>query len=173
MLNLNQYGSKLEIKRGNSLIELIIVMAMLGLLGGVLVSLIATGGSIYQKVNASSDAQIEARMALSYVTVKLRQNDVENGISLPNANVIRIQKELPAMGYWEIYSDTLPDGTVALIEDDYDGVPTNPPVTSTIAEGVAFTANLAIVELSRQLTLTMVYSNGTKNLNEIITLRSD
>ncbi len=163
---------KHEKKQGNSLIELIVVMAMLGLLGGVLVSLIATGGNIYQKVSANSDAQIEARMALSYVTVKLRQNDVKNGVSLPNTNVIRIQKATPSTGYWEIKSGTLPDGTAALIEDNYD-VATNTTVTSTIAEGVTFTAKFGTGETSRQLTLTIVYSNGAKNLDEIITLRSD
>lgn len=163
--NSNKYGKK----HGNSLIELIIVMAMLGLLGGVLVSLIATGGSIFRKVSDNSDAQIEARMALSYVTVKLRQNDVEGGISLPSANSLRINKA--STGYWEILSEPQADGSVALIEKDYDGI--NPVVKSIIAEGVTFTVSQATVDLSRQLTLSIAYSNGTKNINEIITLRSD
>lgn len=158
-------------KQGNSLIELIVVMAMLGLLGGVLVGLITTGGNIYQKVSANSDAQIEARMALSYLTVKLRQNDVENGITLPTTNVVRINKATPSLGYWEIKNATLPDGTMALVEDDYDGVPSNPASRSTIAEGVAFTAKFGTADTINQLAITINY--GDKNLNEIIMLRSD
>ena len=160
-------------ENGNSLIELIVVMAMLGLLGGVLISLIATGGSIYQKVNENSDAQIEARLALSYITVKVRQNDVKDGVTVPTSNVIRILKPAPDIGYWDIYSVVDGDGKSNLVEDDYDGVPTHLPVTSIIAENVALTASMSTVELANQISLSLSYSNGTKNLNEIITLRSD
>lgn len=151
---------KLNASHGNTLIELMIVMSMVALLGGVILGLVSTGGSAFQKIQAAHSTQTEARLALSYITVKVRQNDVQAGIVLNNPSSIHIVN--PSGGYWDIYQD----GSGNLKEDNYDG--TNHKI-STIAEGITFSATL----INKQLTLTIGYSGGTKQLNEIIALRSD
>ncbi|MDR1440081.1 MAG: DUF4860 domain-containing protein [Clostridiales bacterium] len=59
---------------GFSVIELLIALTLLALLGGSLLTVIGTGGDIFARIFAERDRQSEARIALSYVTVKLRQN---------------------------------------------------------------------------------------------------
>ncbi len=160
----------IQIKRNNgqSLIELIIVMSMIALLGGVLLGLVSTGGSAYQKVSSTQDLQREARLALSYVTVKVRQNDVQGGIPLSPLNKIRILKVSPATGYWDIYVE----GANLVEEDDTDANPATPGNKSVIAENVGFTARQATFNGSKQIIFTITYGSG-KTLNETITLRSD
>ncbi|NLT57963.1 MAG: prepilin-type N-terminal cleavage/methylation domain-containing protein [Clostridiales bacterium] len=61
--------------RGFTVIELLVVMMVLSVLGGVLITLVHTGGSGYNHTLRNYEAENEARTALSYITVKVRQND--------------------------------------------------------------------------------------------------
>lgn len=151
--------TKLKANRGQSLIELIIVMAMIGLLGGAIMGLMATGGSAYQKVTAVQDVQREARLALSYVTVKVRQNDVSGGIVVLGPSSLRIFRPAPATGQWDI-------GIAGS-----DLVETTATGTSIIAEDVGF--GVTFDNLTKQLQITITYDGGAKQLTETITLRSD
>ena len=67
---------------GFSVIELLIALTLMALLGGSLLTLISSGSSVFQRVFDEKDAQSEARIALSYVTVKLRQNGKPGVVSL-------------------------------------------------------------------------------------------
>jgi hypothetical protein len=55
-------------------IELLIALTLIALLGGSLLTVIGTGSGIFARIFAERDRQSEARIALSYVSVKLRQN---------------------------------------------------------------------------------------------------
>ena len=70
--------------RGYTLIELVVVMAIMAILGTMLITMMNTGTNLYRNANAVMDAQSNARLAMSYITVKIRQNDISkingNGI---------------------------------------------------------------------------------------------
>lgn len=82
-------GEPIEVKtntKGYTLIELITVMAILGILGTVLVSIMSSGGHFYKNTNEVMDAQSNVRLATSYLTVKIRQNDISNGIAVDDSS---------------------------------------------------------------------------------------
>ena len=62
-------------KSGASLIELVMVMMILALFGFTIYTVMAIGVGTQQKIMDEKDAQTDARIALSYINVRLRQND--------------------------------------------------------------------------------------------------
>ena len=68
--------------KGNSLIELIMVMMLLALFGVTIYTLIFSGSQTQSKIHADKNAQVDARIALNYVNVKLRQNDASGKIEI-------------------------------------------------------------------------------------------
>jgi len=68
--------------KGNSLIELIMVMMLLVLFGVTIYTLIYSGSKTQQKIHDDKTAQVDARIGLNYVDVKLRQNDAEDKIEI-------------------------------------------------------------------------------------------
>ena len=70
--------------KGYSLVELMVVLAIIGILGTVLVTMMNTGGHLYRDANATMEAQSNARLAMSYITMRIRQNDVSDRIDAPD-----------------------------------------------------------------------------------------
>ena len=61
------------------------VMLLLALFGVTIYTLIYSGSRTQQKIYADKAAQVDARIGLNYVDVKLRQNDAEGKIEIaPN-----------------------------------------------------------------------------------------
>jgi len=71
--NLNKKNNNKQ--RGITLIELIVVMALFAIVGSLIVTLMRSGGKFNEDVQRNADAQSSARIAMSYITVKIRQND--------------------------------------------------------------------------------------------------
>jgi prepilin-type N-terminal cleavage/methylation domain-containing protein len=69
-------------QNGFSVIELLIALTLMALLGTSLLTVIATGSNAFGRIFAEKDGQNEARIALSYVTVKLRQNGARDTVSI-------------------------------------------------------------------------------------------
>lgn len=82
--------------QGYTLIELITVLAIMAILGTMLVSMFSLGVKFYRTENTAMDNQSNARLAMAYITVKIRQNDVSNGISvdqpLPSDSTFKVLK---------------------------------------------------------------------------------
>jgi hypothetical protein len=85
-----------EWEKGSGLIELMMVMALLILFGFTIYSLIYAGSGTMKNIEADKEAQINARIAHSYLNVRLRQNDGqdqilvrENAINDQNAIILR------------------------------------------------------------------------------------
>jgi type II secretory pathway pseudopilin PulG len=68
--------------KGYSLIELILVMVLLILFGLTTFTLVIAGSSTYGKLTKNKNSNSELRVALSYVNMKVRQNDSFNSISI-------------------------------------------------------------------------------------------
>jgi len=72
----------LIVTQGYTLVEIITVLAIMAILGTMLVSMLNIGVKFYRTENTAMDNQSNARLAMAYITVKIRQNDVTNGISV-------------------------------------------------------------------------------------------
>ena len=68
--------------KGSTLIELIMVMLLLILFGATISSLIYSGGETQQRIIQEKNSQIDARIALSYLNMSIRQNDRAEKISV-------------------------------------------------------------------------------------------
>ena len=72
--------------RGSTLIELIMVMLLLVLIGAAISVLIFAGGGTQERIINEKNAQMDARVALSYVNMFIRQNDAAGKVTVtPNA----------------------------------------------------------------------------------------
>ena len=96
--------------QGYTLVELITVMAIVGILGTMLVSMLNIGVKFYRTADTSMDNQNNARLAIAYITVKIRQNDVADGISVDRSTypvpVLIINNNLYSMDFclvWELF----------------------------------------------------------------------
>ncbi len=163
----------LKSNKGFSLVELIVVMIILAMLGGAVLSLVSSGGASYRKASDNLDAQQEARIAMSYINVKLRQNDrlgavelVQREINESNVDVLKIEK--PTGEYWWIYF--------------YNGVlyeRVGATFTGYVREAeIASVSGIALNDYedngSKGIEMRVDYFDGTeaKNLKQLIILRS-
>lgn len=73
--------------RGSTLVELIMVMLLLVLFGATGYTLVHAGALTQQRIMQEKDAQTEARIVLSYINVKLRQNDESGKVAVEKATL--------------------------------------------------------------------------------------
>lgn len=81
-MGVNKVLDKIKSSRGYNTIEMLLVMLLLCLFGVAIFSLIVTGTQTYDRINTTRVAQEDARTAISYVEIRLRQNDIEQQISM-------------------------------------------------------------------------------------------
>jgi hypothetical protein len=68
--------------KGVAMVELVMVMLLLTLFGVTIFTLIIAGADTQSRIMQEKDAQADARVALSYINVRLRQNDSAGKISV-------------------------------------------------------------------------------------------
>lgn len=90
------------LNRGYTLIELVLVMALLALFGVATFSLVISGSTAYKGIMEKKDSESELRVAISYLDTKVRQNDFKNAVRL---------KENPAG-----------DGKALVVEETVEGI---------------------------------------------------
>ena len=130
--NVNKINDKHRCKlskkqRGYTLIELIIVMAIFAIVGSLIVTLMRSGGKFNEGVQRNAEAQNSARIAMSYINVKIRQNDslptqtqeiidsgIKNNVWVVGDELLIYQGEYLK---WKIYFDP---SKQTLYEDTYD-----------------------------------------------------
>jgi len=61
--------------------ELLMVMTLLIFFGMSMYLIIFSGSSVMQRIDAEKNGQIEARTALSFINVRIRQFDAENAVT--------------------------------------------------------------------------------------------
>ena len=88
--------------RGGSLVELVMVMLLLILFGATIYTLIYTGGETLAKIIQVKNTQVEARIAMSYLNVRLKQNDASGSITIvqnpaDGRNVIVLKDSIDGM----------------------------------------------------------------------------
>lgn len=75
-------NTKINNKNGFSLIELVLVMALLAFLGVGAFTLMMASNQATQRMTETQENQSELRVAASYITTRLRQNDTSGAVSL-------------------------------------------------------------------------------------------
>ena len=73
-------------KKGFTLIELVVALAVSTILGVILVSTGQTGVTYYKRIDRDMMSETQARAALSLVTVQIRQHDATGAISVSADN---------------------------------------------------------------------------------------
>ena len=130
---------------GYTLVELITVLAIMGILGTMLVSMLNTGVQFYRTAHTTMDNQNNARLAIAYITVKIRQNDVVNGISVDTSSypvpVLIIKDANSASGntFWIYF-----DGNTHKLREQTGNTGFNP-----VLNNGAEIADLSYVEITR------------------------
>lgn len=165
-------------EKGNSLVELIMVMALLILFGVTIYTIIYSGAEAQNKIIENKDAQTDARIALSYVNVKLRQNDSSGRVSIEtfpetgeNAIVLKgvdYSGDVP-LDTWIFYDDN------ALYE--YNGLSGEEPEKSLSlpvieSDGLVYSVEYDEESNSIKNTITYEYGGESKTISSLIHLRS-
>lgn len=157
---------------GFTMIELVVVMAMMVVLACVLLSLVSSGGKHFQRNEDIYRSENEARTALSYVTVKMRQNDfvAENGVRSVSAsgNTLTINRYKGGGDYWEIRLDS--DGNLKeYTHFAIGGTPKEDIIATGLKDFKVTSTNgrLITVEIEYRM------SDTDKSLNGQIYLRAD
>ncbi len=178
--------------KGFTLIELIVGMAVMGILTAMLLYVFTAGRNSYQALNDSSKAENEARIAMSYLTTQIRQNDAVTtsggGIDVHNVSVKPAEAGMPVhlqvtdgTGVRHIYAyrvTAAPGSAFELRESASESWYTD-NTASVIAEGlngVTFTTHGAIGG-NTVIGIAVEYRNGKNSdvnkLEESITLRAE
>lgn len=89
--------------KGFTIIELVVVMAIMGIVGGIIVSMISLGSNQYIGISAKLDGLNEARAAMSFITGEIRRND-ESGNVTYNAleEKLTIVREYPILDEFSV-----------------------------------------------------------------------
>ena len=87
-------------EKGESMTELLMVMTLLIFFGISMYLIIYSGSSVVQRIDNEKDEQIEARTALSFINVRIRQVDAEDSViaarnSLNGGDAILLQNRDP------------------------------------------------------------------------------
>lgn len=95
---------KVKHQNGFTLVELIVVMAIMGFLTASTIGLVQSGGNFFQHETAKSDAEKAVRLVFSSIDGMVRRSDVENAISVETISAaslaLRIRNADTGRYYW-------------------------------------------------------------------------
>lgn len=168
-----QNNMKNKYEKGYSLVELIVVMAILGILGTMLVTMMSTGGRLYKNANTIMEEQSDARLAMSYISMRIRQNDVQNNINIEDVNIdgksyralTIVDSTNSDRAYW-LYFDT--NKLKELV------VSSSSASSSDIAEVSDFKIKKlpGVLDMPTTILMEITTKNSTISLNQELTLRT-
>ncbi len=143
--------------KGFTLVELIVVIALIGMVGTMVFTLVGSGRNHLRNVNENFDHQSEARIAMAYITTILRQNDSSNS----NITINQNQTEM------NIVTGT---GNIRIF---YDGtVLREQRSTEPLPRDIARIDGIVLERNQNNISIRIDYGNG-QHLDSMISLRSD
>jgi prepilin-type N-terminal cleavage/methylation domain-containing protein len=166
-------------KNGFTLIELIVAMSVMSLLLALYYSMFFAGGKTYETLYDSYKTQNEARIAMSFITVRIRQNDY---LIAPNIHAVSIAEHSdPDRGWYMMINDGDPDTA-----DEYiytlpvgSGRALMTSSSNFDPDGTVIAENLYRLEFSSSpiegnecIGVKILYNGGNSNLEESIVLRA-
>jgi len=101
---------RIEPKRGASAPELLLVFALIALFSVTMVTLILSGGNVYQRIGDQQEREGSARIALSYVETLIRQSDTAGGVEVvpydgQNALALTLEGDAARYTRWLYFKD--------------------------------------------------------------------
>ncbi|MDP4093530.1 MAG: prepilin-type N-terminal cleavage/methylation domain-containing protein [Bacillota bacterium] len=146
--------------KGFTLIELTVVLVILAIVGTMVYSLVGSGTKAYKEISENSDEQSDARIAMSYITMRLRQNDFTGGYEV-RSNTMLVIKDTYGNDKYRLYKDS---DSVFLVED------TGQRIT---AVNIAKINSISFQDTGNGVEISITYGNENKTLDTMITMRSD
>lgn len=157
-------------EKGFTLVELIMAMAIMSILLTIYYSLFFTGGKQYEYVHDSYRKQNEARIAMSYITTKIRQNDMlvpgtdRHAVSVQTFSTrtsLRIETvdDSGNREYEHIYRHYVPGSGTKLMSltTSYEGIESIDPNNGTV-----------IADNLNDVDFTFIVQNGNTCINVVI-----
>lgn len=169
----------LRSKKGFTLIELIVAMAVMSVLLALYYSMFFAGGRTYETLYDSYKTQNEARIAMSFITVKIRQNDYVIGPSLHAVSVA--EDPDPDRGWFMLIDDgdvhtadeyiyTLPSSTGRKLMTSTSNFDPDGTVIAENLDGLEFST--ATIEGNQCINIVISYNSGNSQLEESVVLRA-
>lgn len=75
-----------KIKKGFTLVELMVVIALIGILGTMIATYVISSSNNAANIKNNYESLSEARIAMSYVTTLIRENDKKDAIDINTSN---------------------------------------------------------------------------------------
>ncbi len=160
-------------KRGSSLIEMVLVLCIIALFALGTIPLILSGSNAYNDISKNQLLEGDARIAVSFIQMKLKQNDVNGNISVQDSglgsNALRIQWTEAKNTFTYIYFHE--EKLMEYIS--INGQKPDPALSQTIAEIKGFDINLS--EKGNEVLYDVEYeSKGrVKRISSRVELRSE
>lgn len=163
--------------KGFTLIELIVVLAIMGIMGSMLVSMMHTGAMTFRSTYDTADAQNDARVAMSYLTVKIRQNDARpndgtDGIKVIVSDTGSFQalqikdSQNTGFSFWIYCADGKLRQQYAADAAGFDSIHLDSGME------IANISDLDVQKEEAKITLRVKSSDNSVDLTQIVTLRS-
>jgi hypothetical protein len=153
----------------SSTIEALLVTAILVFFTAAIFSLTTSGSSTYEKISSNKTELGRARVCISYINVKIRQNDVSDNIFVDDDGVLIIRHtgDLDGMTTYIFY-----DGGIlweCFIEDSAD-----PDIDLAIKISKVEDLDISASDDGRMIFVNAVYSKGDEkaSLKSTVTLRT-
>jgi len=163
-------------ERGNTVVEMLMVMVLLALFGITIAALIVSGIGTYNKISNKRESMANGRIAMSFMKVRIRQNDEKGRISIEkcpvsgeNALLIRYEDDAgePRVVWVYFY-----DGAIYESPIKPDMVPTL-EVSNRLVSIDAFSIDYKDGDRSAIImTGRYSYNDKTEEMTSVVTLRS-
>jgi len=108
-------------RKGMTILELLVTMAVLSLLGAMVLGLVGAGRRSSTRIQTDIADDTEARTAMSLITVSIRQHDATGAIELVNVGAQTERLKLRANPF-AISAEELEKGKVILFREGDDGM---------------------------------------------------
>lgn len=169
---------RLRNKNGFSFIELVIAMAIMGILGAMVIGLIRTGLTSSKRINKDTAYETEARAALSLITVQLRRHDATGAIYVDEERKkieLRTDPGAPAPDNGKGMVITYENGVVYAKETDDVSAPLITEGLEPIATVNDVDVHLSVTESAVAYEIVIKYGEpgNLKELRQTVTQRSN
>ena len=150
--------------------EIILIAVLMLLFGVTTFTLVSAGGNAYRQVIDKRETDITLRVALSYLTTQLRQNDIEDALLVQETDgyeYLTLRREIDGERYeTRVYLDN------GWLKESLqpEGAPFDPQSGSPITTLSSFTCRVLGDEASLLLTVTSGEGEKTQTRQTVVSL---
>lgn len=170
---IKEYTAK---NKGFTLVEMIVSLAVMSILISMYFSLFFAGGKNYEYIYNSYRSQNEARIAMSYITVKIRQNDY-----ITTSETASVKVDSDGLGTWlEVLERDDAGSTTLKYIYCLGGRLMESSVQKWDVSGIVIAEGLDMLSFSSDddegstcISILIKYDNSSREIKESIMLRND